>query len=149
MRRALRIVAPAVLLWLAPAAAAACTCAPPAPVMESLRDADAVFVGRVLEITGRRSSGAVLVRLAVERAWKGAESAEILVWTESTTAACGYPFRVGGRYLVYGWHAEGRRAPRAGKDAVWTSVCSRTAPVQAAQNDLEALGPPREGGEKP
>ncbi len=117
--------------------AQACSCMVPPPAEEALKEADAVFVGQVLG--GEAKDRMTLeVRLAVERRWKGAESEEITVRTATSGAACGFSFTEGERYLVYGYEHEG---------VLQVSLCSRTAPLDRAEEDIEALD--REVGQAP
>ena len=109
--------------------AQACSCMVPAPAEEALEDADAVFVGHVIggEVKDRSVTE---VHLAVERRWKGAESDEITVRTATSSAACGFSFTEGERYLVYGYEHEG---------ILRVSLCSRTKPLDRAEEDISAL----------
>ena len=99
--------------------------------------ASAVFSGRVIEITeGEPSPLApwirnLAVKFRVERSWKLARKGEVTVFTVNTSSLCGFPFSVGERYLVY---AHGRGA------ALSTDICTRTALLTHAGEDLEYLG---------
>jgi hypothetical protein len=98
-----------------------------------MRHARSVFVGEVLEVreatTSEReeNSNAYIVRMRVERYWKGIKSGEINVETDMT--GCGPYFRVGEKFLVYGM---GKRL---------NTACSGTRKLERAEKDLEALGP--------
>jgi hypothetical protein len=73
-------------------------------------------------------SDELVATFEVEGAWKGVE----LTRTTAATDAwgCGYRFRVGARYLVYGY----------GEDRA-TGLCTRTAEISLAGDDLKELGP--------
>src|SRR5215831_12003153 len=71
-----------------------------------MHHAKAVFVGEVLEVRKATTAeqedlfGPYIVRLRVERFWKGVKYGEILVETDLT--GCGPHFKFGKKYLVYG-----------------------------------------------
>ena len=113
----------------------ACTCPEPPPPSEALKGAVAVFVGRVVEIRGRKADYAngVLVKLRVRRAWKGVASETALVTTPPDSGACGYGFQSGKDYLVYAY------ARKSGR--FQTNICTRTTTLARARADLAVLGP--------
>ncbi len=129
------------------ARAVACDCLALAPLSTAVAtEADVVFAGRVVEVTERsehrstvRPSGAeTSVRLldawaefAVSQVWRGVAGPTVRVHVDGSD--CAYRFEPGAAYLVFA-----RR--RAGM--VWGSVCSRTAPLDAASDVVRALGPP-------
>jgi hypothetical protein len=138
-RRLAALVVCAAAMTACAAAAEACSCQmPPAPA-EALGQADAVFLGQVQETAvepaddahGERS----LVTLSILRSWKGVDEPFVTVYTAHSEAACGYPFELGRRYLVY--------AAQSAPDALTTSLCTRTRAEAAAQSDLAELGPGR------
>jgi hypothetical protein len=124
--------------FLAPAKAYSCTCevyGDGSP--RSLRHhAKSVFVGEVLEVREATKSereeysGPFIVRMRVERYWKGIKSGEINIETDIT--GCGPYFRVGQKFLVYGM---GKRL---------STACSGTRKLEDAKTDLQALGPSKE-----
>ena len=119
----------AALLMSAPADA--CRCIPPKPPKESLEKSLGVFAGKVTatKVQGRE----LLVTVAVSQSWKGTPAKEVTVRTNTSSAACGYGFKVDQEYLIY---CTGE------KDGVWaTNICTRTRPLANAKEDLEALGP--------
>ena len=71
-----------------------------------MHHAKAVFVGEVLEVRKatkserEEDSSPYIVRMRVERYWKGIKFGEINVETDMT--GCGPYFRVGEKFLVYG-----------------------------------------------
>lgn len=119
---------------LFPGTAHACSCvAPPAP-MVALGEAGMVFVGTVISIDGSRSgSDPLQVDFRAEENWKGQATAAVSVSTASNSAACGFEFEAGERYLVYADLQDG------GKPTV--SLCSRTTLAAQASADLADLGP--------
>jgi hypothetical protein len=70
------------------------------------------------------------VRFSVVTAWRGVDTREVTVSTHRSSAMCGYPFQEGEEYLVYARGGEG----------LTVSLCSRTAPLADAGEDLAALG---------
>ena len=119
----------------APARALACKCAPPAPLADALRDAAAVFEGRVTKLTPLNSVE-VAVELSVTRRWKGADNEHILLRTPKDDAACGIQFAVDDAYLVYA-NASADAGALPGLIAL---RCGRTKPMAEAEDDLAALG---------
>ncbi|MEX2621012.1 MAG: hypothetical protein WD250_12440 [Egibacteraceae bacterium] len=113
-------------------AAQACTCAPPPPSEEALAQSGAVFAGEVLDLTVVNGpDSAVVARMAVTDVWKGEVHEVVEVRTPADGARCGYTFEVGRADLVYS---------SLGDDGRFVaSMCSRTAPVSDAQDDLVAL----------
>lgn len=119
----------------------ACSCAVGETPQEALDRATAVFAGRVIEVRPppRRavmsSADPTFVIFNVSQAWKGADQTPFVVSTASDGATCGYNFEVGREYIVYASPFSITKQPL---DA---SLCSRTAPLDQAQEDLDALGP--------
>jgi hypothetical protein len=114
----------------------ACSCAPPPPPDQALKNAVAVFLGKVVDIEVDQANYKKTVTLDVERWWKGGDAGRIQVITSLDGASCGYGFQKDGRYLVY---AHGR----GNNEKLWgVSLCSRTANAlqpQVAQ-DMKVLG---------
>jgi hypothetical protein len=123
--------------------AEACSCKPPPPPAEALKEARAVFAGEVTRVRGPRSipvrngRGKVVayrvtfgaeVRFKVINTWKGV-TADVV--TVVTVPGCGYGFVEGGRYLVYAY-GDG--------PGLVTGMCSRTKALDAAPEDLSVLG---------
>ena len=125
---------------LASSAGLACTCALP-PTSSSIewqvgaarKEAQAVFSGEVVGVSeGPQDSFNVVVRLRVKRSWKGSRADEVSIVTGRGGGDCGYPFEVGGSYLVYAY------APKGG--SLGTNICRRTARLADAGADLKVLG---------
>ena len=62
--------------------------------------------------------------------WKGPIAEHITIWTGSGGGDCGYRFQEGVEYIVY-VHS---------LDEGYVGICSETAPVEFAQDDLVELG---------
>lgn len=103
---------------------------------EGVTSSTAVFTGEVTEIRKNEATrfGGMEITLRTKKVWKGDADKEIKVRTAGSSAACGYPFQKGTTYLVY--------AVRDEADPLRVSLCSRTAPVDAAKEDLDFLGKP-------
>ena len=132
----LRLAAVALLLGLPPALRTervlACSCGGPPSIQESLEEATAVFAGRVVDMEAWRTEDdyGIHVTFAVSRVWKGPAGAELVAYTSSLGAGdCGFPLELGEEYLVYAYD-----------EAFEIWLCTRTAPIWYAEDDLEELG---------
>jgi hypothetical protein len=116
--------------------AQACKCMMPSP--EDARDAaEAVFEGRVVKVDMVKGEadgmGTKRATLKVVRSWKGSNAAETLVVdTAESSAACGVDFDKDVSYFVYAIKNE--------KGELLAGSCGRTRPMEAASDDLAALG---------
>jgi hypothetical protein len=113
----------------------ACSCVPARPPLESRDEAQAVFSGTVSAV--QPDAGGLLVTFDVDRVWKGPEDGALTLATSGSSASCGVEFVEGEQYLVYGLAQDGQ---------LTTNLCTRTAPLASAGEDLAALGP---GSEAP
>ena len=120
-----------------PGAALACSCAQPA-TGQAFEQSSAVFAGTVTEVAepfwdwiGLTHSGGYDVTFRVTKRWKGADAAMETVRTRLTGEACGYPFEIGGEYLVY-------VAPGPTED-LETGICSGTRDLAGAEDDVRVL----------
>ena len=117
----------------------ACSCLPPEPPLEALKESAAVFVGEVVSISDTEPShgsysGNVAAEFSVTTVWKGPVGKTIQITTPADGPACGYGFSEGIQYLVYAYGALESRDFR-------TSLCSRTRPLSSAtETDLLELG---------
>lgn len=114
----------------------ACSCAMPETPSEEMTKATAVFAALVTTVettTGNvvRGSDPVTVTFQVAQVWKGPRSPMLTVTTARDGATCGYSFSVDDTYLVYA-HGD--------PEALTVSLCSRTAPLINALDDLYTLG---------
>lgn len=88
--------------------ASACSCMAQAAPCQAYWDSDAVFVGTVSGFEslnlpdGDFAIGRRLVRFAVSETLRGERSPEAEVVTGMGGGDCGYPFRKGATYVVYG-----------------------------------------------
>jgi len=90
-------------IFLLPASAQACSCAPQAPV-ESLREADGAIVGRLVRVLPDGPLHA-LYRYEVRHVYKGGDSLEagrmLDVHSSRRSAACALPRRIGRTYGLF------------------------------------------------
>lgn len=122
-------------VWVTAGRALACSCAPETTA-EGFTRSVAVFEGRVLEVapgTDENGLAPKRVHLSVVQTWKGANQEELWVTTPANDAACGYPFEANTSYLVYASNV-------AGQSEMMVSLCSRTAKMSAASEDLATMG---------
>lgn len=112
----------------------ACTCAPSPPTLEAVAEASAVFQGSILDIKPPATpAGEMVARVSVERVWKRSRTETVVeVHTPSSSAACGLAFTPGSRWLIYADEIEGN---------LRAVLCSRSRPLDAAGEDIVALGP--------
>jgi hypothetical protein len=101
-------------------------CKPLASPREELKNASAVFVGKVTRVEQHESAS--ITHFEVQTFWKGPNAKTLTV--RSGKHLYGYRFTKGGEYLVYAF----------GKDELETSRCSRTKSVEEATLDLKELG---------
>ena len=128
----------AMLVWLLPhTQAKACSCMRPPPPLDALKQADAVFEGRVVRVPpntaeqGGNDMQRVEYEFAVSRTWKGPSSEKITLQTTASSAACGRSFQLGETYLVYSHQQDGIASDH---------LCSRTSLASEATEDFAALG---------
>jgi hypothetical protein len=123
-----------VIPLLVAAAAYACSCAPPPSPKKSLEKAAAVFSGKVLKIE-KDGEFELAVTFAVDQVWKGKEAKELVVRTGTNDGICGYKFKKGASYLIYA-----HESTRDEMKYLVTNICTRTAALADAQEDLKELG---------
>jgi hypothetical protein len=124
----------AVIMVASPTPALACSCAPAPPPDVALGDAAAVFSGTVVEarIAGSDPFDDLVARIAVDEVWKGDVAATVDVSTAPDSAMCGVWFSEGDRWLVY--------ASTRDDGSLETYLCSRTVPLEYADEGLDAAG---------
>ena len=93
----------------------------------ALKQAGAVFEGKVLGIAATPETHRVTARFEVLRVWKGELTARTEVTTIDVGSMCGFAFTVGDSYLVY---ADGEAT------ALSTGTCSRTKASAGAKEDF-------------
>jgi|GEM_PF-1201903 len=134
-------------LLLMPKPAEACSCMMPPGPAEEMERQEVVFSGEVTEIAEpeviESSGDPVTITFDIDTVWKGEIGAQAEVQTAYSSATCGYYFELGQSYLVYGSTNEDGQT--------WVNLCSRTATLDRATEDLSILGegvrPGDDGGE--
>lgn len=100
-----------------------------------------MFAGRDIEVRPppqrpvMRGSDPVTIVFDVSQVWRGPTESPLIVTTAIMEATCGYTFQQDDEYIVYAGPNGLTNQPL---DA---NLCSRTAPLDQAQADLDALGP--------
>lgn len=148
MRQLILLLGILMCLCIASQTANACSCISAGSACDAYGTASAVFVGTVVGLrekerpkdvaTARRERDAGLsewgsnfYKFSIVHPYLGINTPEIEILTGSGGGDCGYEFKIGQRYLVY--------ANRS-KTHLTTSICSRTKPVDQADEDLAFLG---------
>ena len=113
----------------------ACSCFPKPLPTDAVAQADAVFAGKVekVEPVVSRVSSFRRIKITVTSVWKGDREAATEIFTALDGAACGYDFQVNATYLMYAYKNESGR--------LQTDICTRTALISRAREDLDYLGP--------
>ena len=153
MRNLLCVVAVIACSVATPQFISACSCVILSP-LESLKQADFVFSGAVIEIEEQgafEDDFLFLTKFQIDRSWKGVDEEEvaILSWGPHFGSNCGYTFEVGEDYLVYGYIGNTIGA-RIGTDSSpdeveifrVTNTCWQPKPLSEATEDIEALDNP-------
>ncbi|WP_100405542.1 hypothetical protein [Bacillus solitudinis] len=123
---------------LFPTTGFACSCVVPPPVEELVGGDTVIFSGTVKKIEEeskynpiQSSADRLAVLIEVDRTWQGLEDSQVIVYTAISSASCGFNFQVNEQYLIY--------ASENG-DGYEVSLCSRTALLANAQEDVDILG---------
>jgi hypothetical protein len=127
----IRLALAMIILIALPAVSWACSCIEPPPPLEALKDATAVFSGRVLTAAPDAANGFTYT-MRVHAVWKGSTKPEAEV-TTSDVAMCGLWMEPGMEFLVYAGGEE---------SSLSTHSCSRSKPLVSAEADLAELGAP-------
>lgn len=94
----------------------------------------AVFIGTAIAQESTRGDNAVFT-FRVHEPWKGVKQNRVVVATRGNEGTCGFPFKVGERYLIYA------NGSREGDPRVETGLCSGTMSLSQAGEVLAQLGP--------
>lgn len=107
-------------------------------VVDEYKKATTVFSGKVVEMTHHpKYKYGVLIKFEINDIWKNNSTETIFIGTNDDTAACGYDFKIGKRYLVYAFGEV---------DDLVTNSCTRTS-VFENNKDIKILNKLRK--EKP
>ncbi len=96
-----------------------------------------VFIGLAEKVEIDREIGSMKVTFAVEKSIRGINEKIVEIFTSDNEGSCGYPFKQGERYFVYG---------RKGSDGKYhESLCGWTTLLKDAEEDLEYVKDIEEG----
>ena len=124
-----------VVALFVPTLSSACSCYH-VPPEQAFEQSSAVFTGRVVGVTEVQQDGYPLYAVVFQwhAYWKGELNGQVVVFTSTSSAACGYSFEVGVTYLVYAY----------GDHSVYsTDLCTRTSPMYEGLIEREGLGDPK------
>ena len=132
------------VLWFLgnPGQAHACKCAQPGSPSEELRVSSAVFAGKVVSVRhtydpdGRSVSrdDHSTIGFEVSAVWKGTVYEDMYITTPPTGGSCGFRFAEGEEYIVYAHDSA------YGDGGYAVGICTRTALLEQAQEDIDELG---------
>jgi hypothetical protein len=107
-------------------------------IARALANATVVFTGVCIEGTHHETKDYEIFTFRVFTGWKGARSKQKI--KVETSGDCGYPFQIGGMYIVYG---------NGPVNNLETDICTRTCAVsdKRATEEMRALS--RALGHKP
>lgn len=138
----------AVLLLLAatvaitPGTACACSCAPLQPV-DQVKRAVAVFTGTVVASRAVKgdspgSRPPIVYTFRADQVYKGEATAEYQVTTNADSAACGYNFERGSRYLVFASDTKSEMITTEPGIPLHTALCDGDQLVRPGDGPLRA-----------
>ena len=107
-------------------------CAPPLPPAEALKNAEAVFVGKVTDVQAGELDQTVT--FVVAKAWKGVKGREVVIKTAELVYSAAASLVKDMHYIVY--------STVDSKGHLYVGHCSRTKLLAAAGEDLKELGKP-------
>ncbi|RAP75920.1 hypothetical protein [Paenibacillus montanisoli] len=133
------LVTVSLMLVSQPHRAFACSCASVEP-KEAIEQAEAVFIGTLVQVKQQRKQpgivGPIEYRDAnlfeVTTVFKGVNQSQVIVYDNGAEESCGIDLTAGQSYLVYVY------ANKEGE--YYTSLCSRTAELSKAGEDISLLG---------
>ena len=80
----------------------ACGCAGSVDLVRKFHQTDAIFSGTVTSISSVGSDQQLKVEFSIQDDFKGINgSTEVAVYTHEDEGACGYPFKLQSRYIVF------------------------------------------------
>lgn len=110
-----------------PTVSHACKCVKVPSVEKELESSEAVFSGKIIDITTSNNNRKILFE--VEETWKGVSQTEIILKDE--WSSCSLDFIEGESYLVYADEFQGE---------LTTNICDRTKELSGAGEDIAKLG---------
>ena len=119
----------------------ACSCRQKSSVCNAFGDANAVFIGKVIEGNSVERMSDMLkagtkdltFTFKVSRSFVGAKADQtIQIHTGFGFGDCGFPFEKGEEYIVYAYQ-------RGDSKVLSTGICTRTTHISRAQDDIDGL----------
>jgi|GEM_PF-6982774 len=110
------------------------------------KSSGAIFIGKVLKIKKVKFLSEDHdwynreVTLSVSKSWVGADSQKIIVYTNKSDAACGFPFQKGVSYVVFADKEPQSLSAETYGDKLGVGWCSYTTSLYRAENILKGLG---------
>jgi hypothetical protein len=130
----LQLIAAAICLLWSYNIGTACICVNSKTPAQEFEAVEAVFSGKVVEMTEIKTGEDVLegylVKFSVEKSWKLINQSEVVIFTAGV-GMCGFPFDIGETYLVY--------AVRKDRKELTTRTCRKTAKLEYAKEELKDL----------
>ncbi|MER7206469.1 MULTISPECIES: hypothetical protein [Streptosporangium] len=124
-----------------PGTACACSCAPLQPT-EQVGNASVVFTGTVLASRPAKTDASVpapvVYTFRADQVYKGQALTEYQVTTNADSAACGYNFEQGARYLVFASSRKSGMIPTEPGLPLHTALCDGDHRVRAGTGALVA-----------
>ena len=109
------------LVVIATTEALACSCIPPRPDKEAIKDAAAVFTGTMVEAdVAEPGFTPGTWTFAVDSVFKGVDADRVEVTSHTQSAACGLIFKEEKRYVVFAHRENGK---------LQTNSCTNTRPI--------------------
>lgn len=115
----------------------ACSCLAPDPdksteqqVAEWYQKSDAVLTAKVLSVSTDKKTFKKNVKLLLIKSWKGKFAKTVTITTNSSSAACGFNFETGKKYIIYAYRDSSKKLS--------TNLCTRTAEINL-NNDSSIL----------
>lgn len=116
----------------------ACSCAYPR-VDDAFNNSDLVFKGKVIELEPPTSSTFNRVTFDVYNVYKGSEKSSEAIFTNRSSAACGYPFKQGEEYLVFAFLGSRDQEEKGFslENKLMVTMCSLTTPLNSSYPNIE------------
>ena len=146
MKRIIYIVVFIVIMLFSNQAVFALTCVMSDDPLENFKNADAVFVGKVISKKDKMDmrheiqiDGGYFITLEIIQAFKGWDHPKIVVHTDKEGWAWGYPFVEGETYLIYAYKQPAIENHKGLGGGLSVSKCSRTRPLAEAGEDIKII----------
>jgi hypothetical protein len=130
----LQLIAAVICMFWGYNVGTACICENSKTPAQEFQSVDAVFSGKVVEMTEINTENGLnegyLVKFSVEKSWKLVDQSDVIIFTPGVGIR-GFPFDVGETYLVYANRKDGK--------GLETKICHKTAKLEYAKEELKEL----------